>query len=48
MRRIRSACMWIMNDFQELVIVALIVRLPASSLVTPGLHTCAEIAAFVI
>ena len=40
--------MWIMYDFQEQVIVALIVRLPAHRLVTPGLHTCAEIPAFVI
>lgn len=39
---------YVRGEFEELVIVALIVRLPAPGLVTPGLHTCARIPAFVI
>lgn len=36
------------NDFEKLVFVSIIRRLPAHSLVTPGLHTCVEISACVI
>lgn len=46
--RLGSDVDYVRGEFEEPVIVALIARLPAPGFVTPGLHTCARIAAFVI